>query len=352
MQTTLFDGQTPDEPPRGGATGELVPFGKLKDQPLEALLAHADYAVWLLNSKSAQLRKSHPAFLTWLVKNFGAPETTPEHNRLQNRFLKRDFCNQFVLHLFPHMLDEARAATSVKTLSDAWRWQAGKDIALYYSDYFLPSTYDFSGPASESHVKHKQKVRDGLRDSLRSLQVETTRTDATAHGVLTNWAPVLHIAPAKFEVDGADALLHTRSSYWVGVPDVIGATLVGFRFERTLRVEVKPFVGDDYPVVLRAMVARNCNVLLLERFEADGASWEEMVQVFASRQIRVAALDDVLLTEVPGSVNQLPIPSIDTPALEQLADQELERFDEQWLQKRRKSAEESAELRRHLMARL
>jgi hypothetical protein len=71
----------------------IVPFGKYKGQPLEIMLADANYINY---------QKQQPGFMKWLQDNHitiynifttGAPQIqdTPEHNRLQARFLENKF---------------------------------------------------------------------------------------------------------------------------------------------------------------------------------------------------------------------------------------------------------------------
>jgi hypothetical protein len=114
---------------------------------------------------------------------------------------------------------------------------------------------------------------------------------------------------------------------------------IGFAFARRLRIEVKPFVGDDYPVVLRSMVATQCNVLLVESFEADGASWEQAVKVFASRRIRAVRLEDVLLTAVPVRFDRIPLLQVPRERFAAIAEEMVDVFDQQWLEKQRRSRE-------------
>ena len=83
--------------------------------------------------------------------------------------------------------------------------------------------------------------------------------------------------------------------------------------------------------------AKKCNLLLVDRFEADGASWEQLAQVFGRRDIRVALLADVLVTEVPEHARRLPLPSKDDAWLRETALRALEDFDAEWLAKKHAS---------------
>jgi hypothetical protein len=151
------------------------------------------------------------------------------------------------------------------------------------------------------------------------------------------WEPVLQLDDALFELDGAHVQFTARAQCRVrvdGEASTEGA-LVDFKFEDELRIELRAHLGDDYPSVLRTMRAKRCNVLLIGQFEADGACWEELVEIYARRGIRVALLDEVLVTAVPTAVRRLKVPALEPEALLDAAREELERFDGEWLQRGR-----------------
>jgi hypothetical protein len=64
---------------------KIVTFGKYKGQPVEALAADRQYFEWL--SGQAWFRERYQNIYTLIVNNFAEPNETPEHNRLQVRFL-------------------------------------------------------------------------------------------------------------------------------------------------------------------------------------------------------------------------------------------------------------------------
>lgn len=63
----------------------IIPFGKYKGQPVEVLAADRQYLEWL--QAQPWFPERFPAMHTLIVNNFGEPEFTPEHNRLQLEFL-------------------------------------------------------------------------------------------------------------------------------------------------------------------------------------------------------------------------------------------------------------------------
>jgi len=77
----------------------VVPFGKYKGQPVEQLAADPEYCEWLMGQ--SWFVEKYQAIHTVIINNFGEPSETPEHNRLQLRFLDETFrrqCTQAICH--------------------------------------------------------------------------------------------------------------------------------------------------------------------------------------------------------------------------------------------------------------
>jgi hypothetical protein len=73
---------------------EIVPFGKYKGQPVEALAQDRSYCDWLMGQE--WFRSSYTAIHTLIVNNFGVPDETPEHNALQALFTDNEWAKRFV----------------------------------------------------------------------------------------------------------------------------------------------------------------------------------------------------------------------------------------------------------------
>ena len=76
----------------------IVPFGKYKDQPVELMLADADYLQWVTGQPGlmTMLQKRYPTVFNIITVGAPATEDTPEHNKLQARFLEQDFQYAFL----------------------------------------------------------------------------------------------------------------------------------------------------------------------------------------------------------------------------------------------------------------
>lgn len=70
----------------------LVPFGKYKGQPVQALLDDHGYLQWLL--AQAWFMQRYEQLYTLVLNRGVMPDETPEHNALQLRFLDDGLCLQ------------------------------------------------------------------------------------------------------------------------------------------------------------------------------------------------------------------------------------------------------------------
>ncbi len=80
-------------------SGEVVPFGKYKGQPVEVLRADDDYCQWLMGQD--WFRAKFTTIYQTIV-NYGAePQDTPEHNEMQASFLDDGHCIRLAKLLYP-----------------------------------------------------------------------------------------------------------------------------------------------------------------------------------------------------------------------------------------------------------
>jgi hypothetical protein len=180
-------------------TSSIVPFGKYKGQPVEAMMADRDYCSWAM--AQAGLRTRFASVFAIIVNGGTAPDApTPEHNRLQLLFRSPDM----------------RVAACRSLFSD--------------------------------------RLIEGLTDDdFRERRIE-------------------------FEVDGWDVLIH-------GYPN--------------LAIELKPMMGDDYPAVLRAIKLRRRPgipvrpALIVDQFEAEGATLDDVKWLFEQSYIAVRTLAEI-----------------------------------------------------------
>lgn len=87
---------------------KVIPFGKYKGQPVEVLQGDPAYTDWL--TAQPWLRERHAGIYQIIVNNFREPSETPEHNRLQARFLDPAFRQALfeLLSFEPKLLDRVK----------------------------------------------------------------------------------------------------------------------------------------------------------------------------------------------------------------------------------------------------
>jgi hypothetical protein len=75
----------------------IIPIGKYKGQPVEVLQGDPAYTDWL--TAQSWFRERYAGLFQIIVNNFQEPAETPEHNRLQARFLEPAFCRALMKRL-------------------------------------------------------------------------------------------------------------------------------------------------------------------------------------------------------------------------------------------------------------
>jgi len=221
---------------------DIVPFGKYKGKPAEALRGDPGYCEWLLGQGWAKDR--FPGLIQIIANNFGEPSETPEHNKLQTQFLDREFCFSVVRRLidFPGMARDARL-NAIDWFNKEKLAEDARAITKLEADIELFEKGDFP-------------------ERLKEMVIER-----------------------EFEVSGWDVRLSGRS------------TPYGFN----AYIELKPSLGDEYPSVLRQMKANERGLifedgkkaLIVEEFTAVGASPQQIVEIFAASKFSILKISDL-----------------------------------------------------------
>jgi len=310
MQQDMFSGH-------GGSaelalsTVQVVPLGKYKGKPFDVLLTDAAYALWLLSSMYSKLEHQHPELFAFLISRFGPPDQTPVHNALQNRFLDETFCIRFALASSAG-LRAAAEALSLFTLDLEAFWR--KNV----QDSFEPCLRLSEFSSNMAVLAQGLRELSALRDTLlrEGVPFELVGADPSLGPDGERCVP-LRLDRLEFEADGADV------GYRLDVGYVLSAVRHSVDFEgydrrKTTvlselacytgwRIEVKPVVGDDYPVVLRRMKTARVHALLIGEYTGTGATWEQLVKVFALSGIGVVLLEDVERVDVPPCLREIPV---------------------------------------------
>ena len=237
---------------------EIVPFGKYKGQPLEALIQDESYAKWLTSQDWFQ--EKFGKIYTLIINNFNVEQTeTPEHNEIQVKFLQSDY-----------------------------------RLKLAYSIYG-DSLFQFNQKHFESNFLYFKEYVKSKSESKKELYKIITSLDGKE---------LLQISDVVFEKKGVDVTYTIKYGYGgIGISDRFYYSvkedidsLWKCLTEIKLRVEIKPTIGDDFPQVLRQTKATYSNILLLREYHGVGASYEEFKQFFETQGIKVITqshLEDV-----------------------------------------------------------
>jgi hypothetical protein len=235
----------------------LIPFGKYKGQPIEAIRADKGYIDWLLSQD--WFRTRYVNLHQTIVNNFGEPTETPEHNRLQARFLDRQFALAMLWLTGPRSVENPRAFLTAEIKSSQER---------------------LTSPYLESWKR--QAEEEALADALRRL------ADFDADPPQKPYEIAIR---SSFEVSGWDVVLRAdlalpRWKIWDSV---------------SVYIEIKPALGDEFPAVLRQMKANRPEygeggrryALLIDQFSAGGATLDEVRTIFWTEGFRMVMLSEV-----------------------------------------------------------
>lgn len=214
----------------------VLPFGKYKGKTIEEVqLQDANYLEWLC--AQAWFRDKFIVLHQTIINQGAQPEDTPEHNALQVLFLDNRFC---------------------LAVAEASGW---KGIEIF-----------------EANRAEELTARYGADQSWIDKRLQSAKNAV--------YSPI--VTRKHFEALGVDVCFR-----------VVSEPLLWADFN----IEIKPLVSDDYPSVLRQIrrrfgtsgVPSSNEILLLERFDARGATRQQFVDIFKASDISVVFLADVAL---------------------------------------------------------
>jgi hypothetical protein len=208
----------------------VVPFGKYRGQPLEALAADRAYTDWL--AAQPWFRDRYASLYTIIINNFSPPSDTPEHNALQARFLQPAFCLRVVEAAYP-----------------GWAQLQAKDVIVRFKE--------------EHRGRHYVWPSGAAFDAAQAFLV----------------SPLYDIFTIRiqFETRGLDVSVD------------IGCIFAHLE----ARIEIKPSLGDEYPTVLRQMKRSGANLLFCGEYVGSGISQKTLISIFDNERIRLVLLADL-----------------------------------------------------------
>jgi hypothetical protein len=229
----------------------LVPFGKYKGQPVEALAQDRQYVDWL--TAQPWFREKFAGLYTIIINNFAEPSETPAHNALQVLFLEDAFCARFI--------------TVLKL-----------DGMKHFTNELLS--------ARQSLIAKLEEVRrygnEHLHYAARAREYEQA---LAAYAGAISWEIRFY---KTFEAVGVDIQLDG----WIRTTTMPRGCGVRTDFPR-IQIEIKPAVGDDYPAVLRQCAATAVTCCSPKIIPAVAPLPSSFVQTFALSGMQVAFRRDV-----------------------------------------------------------
>ncbi len=256
---------------------DLVPFGKHKGQPVIALAQDRDYCDWLL--QQSWFMQRFPELHTIVVNNFGEPTETPEHNRLQLRFLDDTFRAQCTQAVFARKAPRNNWPALALSAINLPEFEVGGVDVLW--------TVEYVGVAIERHT----------RSSKNELGVLYEREKGEVYQYVSHFGlyhpkdSPEYLAWKKLEAARHKRIMEFEKRWkpYEKFTDCTESTTVlrcVTGHLKTITVECKPTLGDDYPAVLRYMKSLNlghtAQTLVVGVYQGSGGSIEE-VRIFFQR---------------------------------------------------------------------
>jgi hypothetical protein len=224
---------------------ELIPFGKYKGQPVDQLRNDSEYTAWLL--AQPWFAQRFGSIKTLIVNHFKEPSETPEHNRLQARFLDEDFAKSVAVKAYPSLKRFEQWDSSVAAAKEKYT----ECCLQHYGDL----------------IEWKD---------VRNLKIVFETKQGWDVGIFFDYE-LFPFCPQQPERAGPKSL-HGKYP----------------RSDAKVFAELKPTLGDEYPRVLRDVKCRQGKgFVFAERFCAHGASEDEVKAIYRSSGVMLLFESDL-----------------------------------------------------------
>jgi hypothetical protein len=270
----------------------LVTFGKYKGQPVTTLLADTAYLEWC---KTQDFFKKHTTVYNICVNQTiqsNQSSKTPEHNKLQNLFLNREFSLKFTKYL-----------TGCSELeNELENLYCTEEYKKYFGDQQFDIDFSFEKlifiPKFETDFNWDVNLKvEGNSNSilfdemlLPNFKLNNDTNFDYAFASIKKDIPYLH---EKCMLDGT----FREKKYGVKC---------SFDFNVICYIEIKPLLGDDYPNVLRKMTTQikltksssqykydKKWILLIGEYSSTVTTKKELIQIFKFSEIKVVFVEDI-----------------------------------------------------------
>lgn len=325
-------------------TGEMVPFGKYKGQPVEALAADREYCEWLLSQPWFASRYGNVYNI--LISYGGEPQDSPEHNEMQARFLEDNWCLQLAAVLEPSLAhsygkDGALAQMKVSPLLTEFARCCKPEIAqaAVTKRGFEVSGWDVTFKVKPVAITARVVTLAPLAPCTCKCDHAGCLEGATCRGGTDRWSCHHHDHPEKRGTKASDHCTEgcpwgSKGAMQQSVEDQPDAYRwrsyrAGDGYSTTKKadwlhygmkhghvfsvdepgqflVELKPDLGDDYPAVLRQVSGYRyggdsgtirCVVARRHAFQA--VTWGQVKKIFAASGITLVTESEIEVAADP-----------------------------------------------------
>lgn len=244
----------------------IVPFGKYKGKPVEALLQDPSYVNWFVGNDD--VKQKYKDIYAVIINNFNTQTLdTPEHNQMQIRFLS-----------------EAHSLKLAFLVSN-------KVLFQYDNKHFCHHAPQFINDLKERNINPAEFLQQFQKNKGINL-LRLTKIDCeTKEGL-----------DVKYDVSYGYGSILSQPEYLFHRVDDLFNKFWDKKTHLSIRVELKPSIGDDFPSVLRQMKASKANILLIREYTGAGVTFDEFVKFFASQGMKVFTEEEV---------NQVILPKYD-----------------------------------------
>jgi hypothetical protein len=270
----------------------VVTFGKYKGQPVTALLADTKYLEWC---KQQEFFKNQTTIYNICVNQTiqTGQSKTPEHNKLQNLFLKRKFLEDITNYLtgFDKTLGELEklyCTEEYKKYFGDQRFDADTLTLKYKPVFEAEFNWDviLTITCFSNYILCNQKLVPSVANDFNYV------CDAIKRDI-----PLLR--GPYFAVSGS------RGSFYSEIKSTVDLSI---EVDVVCCIEIKPLLGDDYPNVLRKMNTqikltksnekrqrRLCSmwILLIGEFSSSVTTKEELIVIFRQSGIKIVFVGDI-----------------------------------------------------------
>lgn len=273
----------------------IVPFGKYKGKLITELMNDTEYLEWC---KKQEFFKKYPIIynicVNQTITNNKHDSKTPEHNKIQAMFLKKDI--QINLLNFLFKIDYIKSMVQIANTKS--------DYLEYFDNYFDIEKINFNDVKIKYEFETILNWDFMMKIELKNLNKITLKKKYLKNNYEKN---IKNIFSKIFNLS-IDDYYFTWSCTLEDYSDIALDCDICFPDSKNINIycEIKPLLGDDYPCVLRKMNAQikltmnNTHydrqrkfILLIKDFSSSAITKNELIEIFKKSNISVIFLSEI-----------------------------------------------------------